>query len=185
MTVITKLDQSASWDLTTNTSGFPGLINPPTTLQGQTISPAVSPSLTYYIRFTPDQTTGPLDGSTLYQLNSFAFDDQYTVNLGSQSGGAGTGKATFDPVDLALSQPSLTPALLQMLASGAHFKQVDVLGYRQDGTLATDDSFGVAAASSLSTNSGGETAVALQYGEVSITSDPATGSPVTASRPSS
>jgi hypothetical protein len=161
MTVITKLDQSASWDLITNTSGFPGLINPPTTLQGQTVSAAPSSGLTYYIRFTPDQSTGPLDGATLYQLNSFSFDAQQIFNIGSQSGGAGAGKVTLDPLNFALSQPSLTPALLQMLASGAHFKQVDVLGYRQDGTLATDDSFGLAAASNLSTN-GGETAVAMQ-----------------------
>src|SRR5262249_39977935 len=38
MTVMTKLDQSASSDLITNTSGFPDLINPPTTLQGQIMS---------------------------------------------------------------------------------------------------------------------------------------------------
>ena len=49
MTVIAKLDQSASWNAITNTSGFPDLINPPTTLQGQTIVPSGSPSdLTYY-----------------------------------------------------------------------------------------------------------------------------------------
>jgi hypothetical protein len=60
MTVITKLDQSASWDAITNTSGFPDLISPPTTLQGQTISPAGSPGdLTYYVEFTTASQTPP------------------------------------------------------------------------------------------------------------------------------
>ncbi|MBV9234949.1 MAG: type VI secretion system tube protein Hcp, partial [Xanthobacteraceae bacterium] len=146
MTIITKLDQSASWDVITNTSGFPDLINPPTTLQGQTISPAVNPDLTYYVQFTTSdqipvigETQDGTQNSTLYQLNSFSFDIHNTTTIGSATGGAGAGKVTFNPLNLVLSQPSLTPGLFQMVASGAHFTSVDVLGYQQDGTLATDD----------------------------------------------
>ena len=139
---------SASWDRITNTNDFstdgetdpPPLAAPATLNDAQTLSPAVSPGLTYYVRFTTaNGSTGPLDGSTLYQLNSFSFDDQQTLNIGSQSSGAGAGKVTFNPLDLVLTQPAMTPALFEMLATGAAFKEVDVLGYGQDGTLATDD----------------------------------------------
>ena len=158
MTTKTMLDQSASWNRDTNENDFstdglddaPPLAAPVTLNDAQTLSPAVSPGLTYYVRFTTaNGSTGPLDGSTLYQLNSFSFDDQQTLNIGSQSSGAGAGKVTFNPLDLVLTQPALTPALFEMLASGATFKEVDVLGYGQDGTLATDDSFGLVAASDL------------------------------------
>ena len=129
----------------------------------------MSPGLTYYVRFTTaNGSTGPLDGSTLYQLNSFSFDDQQTLNIGSQSSGAGAGKVTFNPLDLVLTQPALTPALFEMLATGAAFKEVDVLGYGQDGTLATDDSFGLVAASDLGSSANGDTDISLQYASVSL-----------------
>jgi type VI protein secretion system component Hcp len=186
VTVITKPDQSASWNAITNTSGFPGLIDAPPTLQGQTISPSGSPGdLTYYVQFNLNQTsgesqdTGPLDGSTLYQLNSFSFDVQNTSSIGSATGGASAGKVTFNPLNLVLSQPSLTPTLFQMLAAGTHFTSIDVLGVKQDGTLATDDTFKFVAPTDLSTGSSGETAVGLDFGALSIRYFPqsATGSP--------
>jgi hypothetical protein len=140
----------------------------PTPPQGKTVVPAVSPDLTYYVRFTLDTNAGPLDGNTLYQLDSFSFDIKNTLTIGSATTGAGTGKAVFNPLELVLDQSSLTPALFQALAAGTLFKQVDVLGYRQDGTLATDDSFGLAFDKDLSTNDQGNTDVSLDYGRLSI-----------------
>jgi hypothetical protein len=58
--------------------------------------------------------------------------------------------------------------LFQTLATGTVFKQVDVLGYRPDGTLATDDSFGFAFDKNLNTDDQGDTAVSLAYGRLSI-----------------
>ena len=182
---------SGSWDRVTNTNDFstdgetdpPPLAAPATLSDAPALSPAVSPGLTYYVRFTTTHGgTGPLDGSTLYQLNSFSFDEQQTVSIGSQSGGAGAGKVTFNPLDLVLTQPALTPALFEMLASGATFQEVDVLGYGAGGALATDDSFGFVAASELSSGSSGTTTVALQYGSASFTSTPpGNGTPTSAS----
>src|SRR5262245_25697219 len=120
------------------------------TTQAQTILPEVSSdSLTYFVRFTPSTLNGPLDGSTLYALNSFSFDVQNPVTIGSATGGAGAGKVEFDPLKLDFTDPSLTPFLFHVLASGEHFSRIDVLGYRQDGTLAIDDSFRTAFASNL------------------------------------
>src|SRR5262245_17803546 len=138
------------------------------------IVPAVSPNLTYYVRFTPqpaiagETADGPLDGSTLYQLSSFSFDDQNTALIGSGTTGAGAGKVVFNPLNLQLTQSALPPALLQLLASGKHLQEVDVLGYDPGGTLVTDDSFGTVAASNLTIDGSGSTTVKLQYGAESL-----------------
>ena len=150
------------------------------------IVPAVTPDLTYYVRFTQpaiagETTDGPLDGSTLYQLSGFSFDDQHTALIGSGTTGAGAGTVTFNPLNLQLTQSALTPPLLQLLDAGTRLQEVDVLGYGPDGTLVTDASFGAAAASNLSFDGSGST-VKLQYSAESLSVTPPDGSaPVTQS----
>jgi hypothetical protein len=174
---VTTLTGSAAWNQVTNTVGFSttgtGTTSPAAeslTLDPKLVAPPVAATLTYYVRFTTNTgTTAPFDGKTLYQLNGFSFDDQQTLNIGSQSSGAGAGKATFNPLNLSFTQANLTPQLLQYLASGTFFKQVDVLGY--DGTaLSVSYSFGQVAGSSLAIASGADSkTVALGYGSEAVT----------------
>jgi hypothetical protein len=172
----------SAWNQVTNTDifGGSGPLAAPTTLTGATISPAASPNVTYYVRFTLGGTpSGPLDGKTLYQLSSFSFADQNAVTIGGATG-TGAGKAVLDPLNLVLSQSVLTPALFQELTTGAHLQEVDVLGYalipRSGGapvrTLVTDDSFGLVGASDLSVDSSGATSVTLKYGSESLSTTP-------------
>jgi hypothetical protein len=188
----------SAWNQVTNTNFFSTSgtspttpVAAPTTLQGQTISPAASPNVTYYVRFTPISGSlgGPLDGKTLYQLSSFSFADQNAVTIGSVTG---AGKTVLDPLNLVLSQSVLTAALLQELTTGTHLQEVDVLGYALGAgpggtpvrTLATDDSFAPLFASDLSVDSSGATSVTLQYGSESLSTTPlsptgVSGTPIT------
>ena len=126
-------------------------------------------SLHYYVRLTLfNGKTVSIDGNQLFALDSFSVDDQQTLRIGSQSSGAGAGKVIFDPLHLSLEQPALQPQLFQMLAAGTPFKEVDVLGYNNDGHLVEDYSFGTVAADQLSIDASGVTQVDLQYGAESI-----------------
>ena len=174
-------DTSAAWDRVKNVSGFndgegagPPLVAPPS-LPTTGVSAGVdTSSLHYYVQLTLyDGTTVTVDGNQLFALDGFSFKSDQTLNIGSQSTGAGAGTVTFDPLHLSLDQPGLNPQLFQMLASGAPFKEVDVLGYQvgaDTSQLAIDYSFGLVAAQTLSLDASGVTQVDLQYGSEEIRS---------------
>src|SRR5436305_1758494 len=126
-------DSIAAWNRVKNISGFSDgqhSIQPiaaPLTLPTSGVAPdAAGASLHYYVRFSMyDGTTFTVDGNKLFGLHDFSFSDDQTLNIGSQSSGAGAGKVTFNPLHLSFSQLGLDPKLFQMLASGAAFKEVD------------------------------------------------------------
>jgi VCBS repeat-containing protein len=172
-------DTSAAWNGVQNISGFGGsseigpLIDAPTTLPVDGVSPPVNTSsLHYYLRLSLyNGSTVTIDGNQLFAVGGFSFDAEQAVSIGSQSTGAGAGKVAFNPLELSLEQPALDPLLLQMLASGTPFKQVDVLGYHHgasESDLAVDYSFGLVAASSLNIDVTGVTQLELQYGALEI-----------------
>ena len=165
---------TVSWNQLTNTSGFSTdgstAASPaaaPASPQGQAV-PSSSLALNYYVRFTlADGEVVTVNGGQLFALEGFSFSEQNSVTIGQSSGG-GAGKATFNPLQLTLSQPGLQPVLLHALATGSHFKEVDILGYSHSSQLVTDDSFGLALASNLGADSSGATQVSLEYGSQEI-----------------
>jgi hypothetical protein len=44
-----------------------------------------------------DKKLASAKGSALFEVNEFSFDIEQTLNIGSQSSGAGAGKVTFNP----------------------------------------------------------------------------------------
>ena len=111
MTIIAKLDQSASWDVVTNASVDETALaqtvsSTASTASTDSVTSAASPasqaavsdpsSLTYFVRFSSSiqGESAPLDGSTLLALNSFSFDVQNPVTIGSATSGAGAAEAT-------------------------------------------------------------------------------------------
>ena len=183
---------TAAWNQVSNTADFSTdgstAASPaaaPASPQGQAV-PSSLP-LNYYVRFTlADGDVVSVNGGQLFALEGFSFSEQNSLSIGSQSGGAGAGKATFNPLQLTFSQLGLQPVMLQALATGSHFKEVDVLGYSQANQLVTDDSFGLVLASNLGVDSSGATQVSLEYGsqEIQQSTQLANGSlspPVTAS----
>ena len=165
---------SVGWNQIQNTVGFdisqaaadPPPAAAPATLSPQdpTVSPTSSAPLNYYVRFTlSDGSVVTVNEGQFFALEGFSFSDQNTVSIGSASSGAG--KATFNPLQLTLSQGDLQPVLFQALASGTAFQEVDVLGYSQGSNqLVMDDSFGLVFADGLKTDASGATQVSLEYG---------------------
>ena len=114
-------------------------------------------------------TRGQRRRGSAVRARGFSFGDQQTVGIGSASGGAGVGKATFNPLQLTFSQLGLRRSCSRLLAAGSHFKEVDVLGYNQGSNqLVTDDSFGLVIAGNLSADASGATQVSLEYGSQEI-----------------
>ena len=160
----------SAWNRVTNVSGFNGQpVAAPLTLPSSGVSSETgTSSLHYYVRFTLNNGTAlTVDANKLFALDDFSFSDDQTLNIGSQSSGAGAGKVTFDPLHLSFSQLGLDPTLFKMLASGQTFKEIDVLGYDASGDsshLAVDYSFGLTAAKTLSVDASGITQLDLEYG---------------------
>jgi VCBS repeat-containing protein len=164
----------AAWDRITNVSGFGATpVVAPLTLPQDGVSPSVdSSSLNYFVRFTlGDGSTLTVSGNQLFELEDFSFGDENAVDIGSATGGAGAGKVSFNPLELTFDQPGLDPQLFKMLAQGAHFKEVDVLGYHpgaDSSPLAVDYSFGTVFADKLGLDATGKTQLELQYGAEEI-----------------
>jgi type VI secretion system secreted protein Hcp len=74
-------------------------------------------------------------------LRSFTFGIENSVSIGSKSGGAGAGKASFKPVDLVKDVDKATPSLIQTLALGGHYDKAFIY-VRKSGSAGTAaDSF--------------------------------------------
>lgn len=96
-----------------------------------------------YMKFTPYSgavTTAGLgpnvtvkDGANNVQLtdylqvSSVQFDEEQTLNIGSQSSGAGAGKVSFNPLTITKSVDALTPKLYQFMCTGTPYKFVEIL----------------------------------------------------------
>jgi type VI secretion system secreted protein Hcp len=60
------------------------------------------------------------------KVSSYSSDVEQTLNIGSQSAGAGAGKMTFNPFSIKRTTDTLTPVLFQNAAAGTHFKTVEI-----------------------------------------------------------
>lgn len=67
------------------------------------------------------------------RLVSYSFDIQQTLNIGSQTTGAGAGKVNFNPVTIVKNIDVNSPTLFSMCCSGTPFKNVDILLLRAGG----------------------------------------------------
>jgi hypothetical protein len=85
---------------------------------------------TVYLRLTNNDGTvltssNPAAGkpSGWFEVKDFSFNVEQTLNIGSQSSGAGAGKITFNPLSFSIAPGSLDPKLFAMAASGTALKQ--------------------------------------------------------------
>ncbi|MGH3844916.1 MAG: type VI secretion system tube protein Hcp [Pseudonocardiaceae bacterium] len=68
------------------------------------------------------------------QLVSYSFDIEQTLDIGSQSAGAGAGKITYNPLTITKRVDVNSPALFSMCCSGTPFKYLDILFVDNTGT---------------------------------------------------
>ena len=66
----------------------------------------------------------------LFEVEDFSFDIEQTLNIGSQSSGAGAGKVTFNPFSITRKIDQLSPILFERACSGTPFQRVG-LGARK------------------------------------------------------
>jgi type VI protein secretion system component Hcp len=87
----------------------------------------------FYVRFTS------YDGSILkgddgkaqwFEVYGLSFGSEQTLNIGSQSTGAGAGKIDFNPLSFTLGSSAGTTQLDALLAKGTAFKTIELVGYQ-------------------------------------------------------
>ena len=66
----------------------------------------------------------------LFEVEDFSFDIEQTLNIGSQSTGAGAGRVTFNPFSITRKIDKSSPLLFEMACSGTPFQTV-CLGLRK------------------------------------------------------
>lgn len=81
---------------------------------------------TYDGAFVPAANAGSTARPGWLEVSNFSFDILQTLNIGSQSSGAGAGKVTFNPLSVTLLPGSLDGKFFGMAASGTPFKTVEV-----------------------------------------------------------
>jgi type VI secretion system secreted protein Hcp len=64
------------------------------------------------------------NGAGTFEIQDFSFDIEQTLNIGSQTGGSGAGKVTFNPFQITKKVDSATPLLFQSAISGAAFHTI-------------------------------------------------------------
>jgi len=94
-----------------------------------------------YIRFKPSESAGAPVSSNGYlksasqtdlaangfmEISDYSFDIEQTLNIGSQSSGAGAGKIKFNPFSITMATTALDPYFFEMCASGRTFSSVDI-----------------------------------------------------------
>jgi type VI secretion system Hcp family effector len=80
--------------------------------------------------FSKAAKAGTPDDPTLFEIEDFSFDIEQTLNIGSQSTGAGAGKVTFNPFSITRKIDRSSPILFKLACSGTPFQEV-ALGLRK------------------------------------------------------
>src|SRR5215469_6901435 len=62
--------------------------------------------------------------NNIFAIENYSFDIEQTLNIGSQSTGAGAGKITFNPFSITRKCDKSTPTLFQMSCAGTPFQKV-------------------------------------------------------------
>jgi type VI secretion system secreted protein Hcp len=72
---------------------------------------------------TQDKIFGPKGA---FEISEFSFGAETTINITSATMGAGAGKATFKEFTVKKQTDTASPALLQCLGTGDHYKKVQL-----------------------------------------------------------
>jgi len=70
----------------------------------------------------------------VFEVEDYSFDIEQTLNIGSQSSGAGAGKITFNPFSITRKIDIASPRFFQMACSGVAFQLVQLVLRKSTGT---------------------------------------------------
>ena len=126
--------------------GLPGPPGPAGTVQ---VSSGPSADIIMYLAPADDlgklgstpvgESTNPTNGNPTkaFELTSFTLDAAHPTTIGSQSGGAGAGKVTFQQFQFVKPVDQYSAELFQDLASGTHLASIEIV-VRKPGAKGTD-----------------------------------------------
>jgi Type VI secretion system effector, Hcp len=63
-------------------------------------------------------TAADQGAGALFEIEDYSFDVEQTLNIGSQSTGAGAGKVTFNPFSVTRKIDKVSPTLFKMTCAG-------------------------------------------------------------------
>jgi type VI protein secretion system component Hcp len=86
---------------------------------------------------------GQSTAGKIFEIEDYSFDIEQTLNIGSQSSGAGAGKVTFNPFSITRKIDCASPILFNMACSGTAFQQVILALRKSAGAGAGSFSSGV------------------------------------------
>ena len=102
------------------------------------------------VTFTSDNTeplmsepTSPFVAGNVFEVEDYSFDIEQTLNIGSQSTGAGAGKVTFNPFSITRKIDRASPTFFQMACSGTAFQQVIARHLRKSGAAGDGSTTGL------------------------------------------
>ena len=77
----------------------------------------------------------------IFEVEDYSFDIEQTLNIGSQSSGAGAGKVTFNPFSITRKTDKASPVLFQMACSGTPFQTVALVLRKSAGAASAGAAF--------------------------------------------
>ena len=82
-------------------------------------------------------TSFPIGKGQFFEVDDFSFDVEQTLNIGSQSSGAGAGKVTFNPFSVTRKIDKASPMLYNYACSGTAFETVALMFRKSSGGTAS------------------------------------------------
>jgi type VI secretion system secreted protein Hcp len=110
------------------------------------IAPSAHAATDYFMRIDPGPGNTQILGESqdvsfpgkqgYMQIKSFSYGVENQTTIASQTGGAGTGKAKFNELEIEKDVDSSSPQIFQALAQGQHFNGIEIIA-RKAGATAT------------------------------------------------
>lgn len=83
----------------------------------------------------------PFVAGSVFEVEDYSFDIEQTLNIGSQSSGAGAGKVTFNPFSITRKIDIASPIMFEMACAGVPFQTVSLALRKSAGTGASGTFF--------------------------------------------
>ena len=101
------------------------------------IAPSAHAATDYFMRIDPGPGNTQIAGESrdvsfpgkqgYIEIKSFSYGVENQTTIGSQSGGAGVGKAKFNELEIKKDVDSTSPQIFQALAQGQHFNGIEIV----------------------------------------------------------
>jgi type VI secretion system secreted protein Hcp len=108
------------------------------------IAPSAHAATDYFMRIDPGPGNTQIAGESqdvsfpgkqgYIEIKSFSYGVENPTTIGSQTGGAGTGKAKLNELEINKNVDSTSPQIFQALAQGQHFNGVEIIARKAGAT---------------------------------------------------